>query len=1096
MRCGGCGRDNSAGGRFCVACGRPLAAVCPACRFENPGEAKFCGGCGLAITQARPFHPHQPTTPLRDSSLRILPIAGTESELKQVTILFADIKSSLELIDDLDPEQAYAALDPAIQVMVAAVHRCGGTINRVMGDGVMALFGAPRAQEDHAVRACRAALAVLADVAQLGKTTEECRTLQVRVGISSGEVAVRTVRSDIGIPYDVFGATAHIAKRMEESAQPGTTWLTEHTARIVKGFVDLSDIGLVPIKGLAKPIAAFQLNGMKAVKSPFEVFLARGLSRFVGRSQELAELNRALKKACAGHGRLVAVKGEPGVGKTRLCYEFSRSTRLEGCLILKAGATSYGAALPWLQLANLLKDLFEIDDDYPDYVRDKVAAKLQELELDSRLHLMPLLACLEAASDDPEWSGLEPKARRTRIHDALFALLKRLSERQTTVLLLEDIHDTDQETIDFLTMLADRLADLRLMVLVTHRPQSRFEAFAAGLAKHIAVDPLPSDDVRALLDDLLGAGVGLEPLKGEVTEMTDGNPFFVEETVRELVDFGVLAGTSGSYQLMRTLPKSLLPPTVQATIAARIDRLSYEDKWALRVAAVIGDVVNLPLLRVITALDDAQLHRSLQLLCDLDLLYDMRPPTGPAYRFRHGLTRDVAYHGLPHWQQRGLHQRIVEAIEAEAGAKPAETVAVLAEHALAGEVWPKAYSYWSDLAERAMSRSASRDALAACEKADGALKHMSGTDEVTRQLIDLRFTQIDALFATGDHASVSERVEEAFVLAEQIHDHARLVRALSLKAFRSWFNGEIDSAVTVGAQARAIAREANLVDLQTNTAFRLGVFLLARGDYRAAVEPIQSAITAIPEERIGERFGLISIASAAARSLLARTVAELLDFSRGRDLAIQAMSIAERFGHPFTLLYVTQEIGILYMRATDFVEAIRVLSTGYKLACELPANVLRPAATSELGIALAETGRIAEGLELLEDAVACARSLRLRAQYGQQLGYLARGHLLAGDVDKADRVAREALDSALACGERGDEAWIRYLIAEIENQRNPVEARIQLLAVQRLAIERGMTTLEKICGDQLQSVPPLSPGTTFVARRELSVPSNGLSRLH
>src|SRR5262249_39331263 len=208
---------------------------------------------------------------------------------------------------------------------------------------------------------------------------------------------------------DVFGATAHIAKRMEELAQPGTTWLTEHTARIVRSFVDLSNIGFVSIKGMAKAIEVFQLNGMKAMKSPFEVFVARGLSRFVGRSPEMAELLRAVEKAGAGNGRLVLVKGEPGVGKTRLCYEFSRSTRLEGCLVLKAGALSYGAALPWLQLANLLKEFFEIDDSHPDHAASRVAAKLQDLGLDAKLHLVALLACLDGGSDDTEWGSLEPK---------------------------------------------------------------------------------------------------------------------------------------------------------------------------------------------------------------------------------------------------------------------------------------------------------------------------------------------------------------------------------------------------------------------------------------------------------------------------------------------------------------------------------------------------------------------------------------------------------------------------------------------------------------------------------------------------------------
>jgi predicted ATPase/class 3 adenylate cyclase len=1023
-------------------------------------------------------------------------MAGTDGELKQVTILFADIKSSLEIIENFDAEQAYAALDPAIQVMVAAVQRCGGTVNRIMGDGIMALFGAPCAQEDHAVRACRAALAILADVSQLGKAMDECRNLQVRIGISSGEVAVRSIRGEIAMPYDVFGVTAHVANRVEQLAHPGTAWLTETTARIVKGYVDISSLGFVPVKGLAKKIEVFQLNGMTSLKSPFEVFVARGLSRFVGRSREMEELHRVLKQAAGGSGRLVVLKGEPGVGKTRLCYEFSRSSRLGGCLILKAAATSYGAAIPWLQLANLLREFFEIGDDHPDQVRAKVITKLHDLEIELLPHLVPLLACLEAVSDDQEWGGLEPKARRARIHDALVAVLKRLGERQTTVLILEDLHDTDQETIDFLTALAGQLTGARLMALVTHRPQPRFEALAAGPAKEIELEPLQTGEVRELLDDLMGGGTALDPLKRQLAEMTDGNPFFLEETVRELVDSGVLAGSTGSYELTKTVPKSLLPPTIQATLAARIDRLSFEDKWTLRVAALIGDVVNLPLLRTIVAIDDVQLHRSLQLLCDLELLYDMRPPTGPSYRFRHALTRDVAYHGLPHWQQRVLHQRVVEAIEAETGAKPPETVAVLAEHALAGELWSKAFSHWFDLAERAMSRSASRDALAACEKADSALGKLGDSEDTIRQRIDLRFAQIEALFASGDHLSASDRVEEASVLAEQIRDRPRLVRALSVKAFRCWLNGEMENAVAAGTQARSIAIDARALDLQINTAYRLGAYLLGRGDYGAAVEPFEWAISAIPEARLNERFGLMTIAAAAARSALARTLAELLEIEAGRELARQAMNVAERFDHPFTLLYVTQEVGILYMRAGDIEEAIRVLSIGHRIARDLPTNVLRPAATSELGAALVDGGRVAEGIELLEEAVACARSLRLKAQVGQQLAYLARGYLLAGDAGKAEGIAREALDSAVSCGERGDEVWIRYLLAEIEGQRDPARMKMLVTDVQRLAGQRGMTTLEKVCREKLFATSGDMPRSMLGTRRPGRLPPPSIKVLH
>ncbi|WP_299615799.1 hypothetical protein, partial [Pelagibius sp.] len=723
-------------------------------------------------------------------------------------------------------------------------------------------------------------------------------------------------------------------------------------------------------------------------------------------------------------------------------------------------------------------------------VQERVKSDLNDLDPKLLGCLVPLLACLDALGDDQGWENLQPKERHERTQAALITVLKQIGNSQPTLLIIEDLHNADQESIALLTALAGELQSTRLALLLTHRPHLQFAAPPDAPFTQLTLQQLWERSVQELLTNLLGPDPELEPLKAQITVLTDGNPFFIEEIIRELRHSGVLLGSLGAQHLARSLPETLIPPTVQATIASRIDRLSYEDKLVLRSASAFGEVVDLRLLETVTEMQPSQLHSSLDRLRNLELLSGVSAQPASSCRFRHALTRDVAYNSLAAWRKTALHQRIVGAIEALDDLRSTETLALVAAHALGGELWAKAFRCWSELAERAMSQSASGDALAACGNADQALRHLEDSDDTSRKRIDLLFLQISAHFARGDHAEVSDQTEKAFFLAERLEDRQRLVRALSLKAFRSWLNGELNGAISAVERAHAIAREVDLSELSINTAVRLGIHLSARGDYAAAVEPFEWSIKAIPESQISERFGFVSIASAAARSALARTLGELLQFERGRVLAGEAMAIAERYEHPFTLLYVTQEVGILHLRAGDLDEAIRVLSIGHRIALTMPVNLLRPAVMSELGAALVASGQLREGMELLVKSLDCARSLRLRPQFGQQLGYLAQGHLLAGNIDEARRWAREALELTQAYCERGDEAWIRFLLAEIAEQSDPAAAQIMFADVRDLAKRRGYMTLEKRSQERLRpkksaelGILPIAEGDSVPTRR-------------
>src|SRR6266851_5058144 len=502
--------------------------------------------------------------------------SALEGERKQVTVLFADLKGSTELIRDLDPEAAQTLLDPALQRMMDAVHRFEGTVNQVLGDGIMALFGAPVAHEDHAVRACYAGLAMQA---ALRRYAEEVRRshgleMQMRVGLNSGEVVVRAIGNDLHMDYSAVGQTTHLAARMEQLATPGSIRLTAATLRLVEGLVQVNALGRFPVRGLPEPVEVFELVGASAVRRRLQAAAARGLTRFVGRQQELAALQQALEQAGAGHGQVVAVVGEAGVGKSRLAYEFVHSHHTQGWSVLESASVSYGKATPYFPVIDLLKRYSHIDDhDDTRTIRAKLTG--QVLTLDAALQdvIPALLALLDALPDDSPFRQLDPAQRRQRTLTALKRVLLRESQVQPLLLVFEDLHWLDTETQALLDSLVESLPTARLLLLVNYRPEYQHAWGSKTYYMQLRLDPLPPGSAEEFLHALLGDDPSLEPLTHLLIARTEGNPFFLEESVRTLVETGVLVGEPGVYRLAHALPTIQVPATVQAVLAARIDRL-------------------------------------------------------------------------------------------------------------------------------------------------------------------------------------------------------------------------------------------------------------------------------------------------------------------------------------------------------------------------------------------------------------------------------------------------------------------------------------------------------------------------------------------
>jgi class 3 adenylate cyclase len=482
----------------------------------NPPGNRFCHECGTRLSGG-PSAPARAVVPVpvapaaytpQHLAERILTSrAALEGERKQVTVLFADLKGSMELLADRDPEEARRILDPVLERMMEAVHGYEGTVNQVMGDGIMALFGAPLAHEDHAVRACYAALRMQEAVKQYARALQRTEGvfIQIRVGLNSGEVVVRSIGSDLRMDYTAVGQTTHLAARMEQLAAPGSILLAPAALELAEGYVQVKALGPMAVRGLAEPVEAYELLGAGRARSRLQAAAARGLTKFVGRDAELEALRRTLDLAVGGHGQVVALVGEPGVGKSRLVWEFTHSHRAQDWLVLQGGSVSYGKATSYLPLIDLLKTYCGIEDrDDARRIREKTTGKLLTLDPALQPTLSPLLALLDVPVDDGHWQALDPPQRRQQTLDAVKRLLLRESQAQPLLLVFEDLHWVDAETQALLDSLVDSLPTARILLLVNYRPEYEHAWHRKTYYQQLRLDPLPPESTEELLAALLG----------------------------------------------------------------------------------------------------------------------------------------------------------------------------------------------------------------------------------------------------------------------------------------------------------------------------------------------------------------------------------------------------------------------------------------------------------------------------------------------------------------------------------------------------------------------------------------------------------------
>jgi len=679
MRCDKCGSDNPDTKRFCGDCGATLANRCAKCGADNLPGKKFCGDCGTSLAASAAETSDDRQIRVADTSAS----ENVEGERKTVTALFADIKGSMDLMEDLDPEEARAIVDPALKLMMDAVHHYDGYIVQSTGDGIFALFGAPVAHEDHPQRALFAALRIQDE---MGRYSTKLRAsgnppLEARVGINTGETVVRSIKTgDAHTEYTPIGHSTSLASRMQTLAPTGSIAVTETTQKLCAGYFAFKALGPARVKGVTEPVNVFEVTGLGPLRTRLQRAAGRGLTKFVGREREMEALRHAATLARDGHGQIAAAMAEAGTGKSRLFFEY-KATSAAGWMVLETFSVSHGKASAYLPVIDLLHGYFKIvGEDDQRTRREKVAGKLTMLDRSFEDTLPYLFTLLGIVEGEDSIAGMGPQIRKQRTLDAIKRILLRESLNQPLMVIFEDLHWIDDETQLFLNLLADSIGTARVLLLVNYRPEYSHQWNSKTYYTQLRLDPLGKEGADEMLSAIVGDSADVRPLKRLIIERTQGNPFFMEETVQVLLDGGALVRDGALVRLTKPLSELKIPPTVQMILAARIDRLPADEKDLLQALAVLGKEFQLSLVRAVNGKSDDILNQMLGNLQLAEFIYEQPALGDIEYSFKHALTQEVAYNSVLIERRKQLHERAGQALESMFAGQLDDHLEELAHH--------------------------------------------------------------------------------------------------------------------------------------------------------------------------------------------------------------------------------------------------------------------------------------------------------------------------------------------------------------------------------------------------------------------------------
>ncbi|MEM5318271.1 adenylate/guanylate cyclase domain-containing protein [Paraburkholderia sp. JHI869] len=1045
MRCADCGFENAAGANFCEQCGTRMVRICSRCGRELSAIARFCNACGApvgGVFQASPSAPIQYTPAhlaerILAEQAAIEAQQGTAVERKTITALFADMAGSTALIQERDPEDAHRLIEPVIALMMEAVHHYEGFVAKSLGDGILALFGAPIAHEDHPQRALYAALRMQeamrrhADRIRL----QEGIPLQIRVGVHTGEVVVSSIRKDdLRTDYDPVGHTIHIASRMQTIAALSSVLVSESTYKLNAGYFEFKALGATQIKGIKEPLEVFELIGLGALRTRLQLAAHRGLARFVGRAAELERLHAALSQTMAGNGQIVGVVGEAGVGKSRLFHEFKERSQ-RGCLILETFSVSHGKAFPYLPLIELLRNYFQITaQDDERRCREKVTGRVLTLERSLEDVLPYVLYLLGAGEADSTVATMDARIRRERTFEAIKRLIERESLNQPVQLLFEDLQWLDSETEAFLAFLIEHVASARNILLLNFRPDYHPAWRDKDNYSQMRLDALGPAEAQDLLSGLLGDDPGLMLLKERILEKTEGNPFFMEEVVQTLVEEGALLGESGHCRITKTPAELHIPTTVHGVLAARMDRLPIAEKTLLQHLAIVGKEFPWSLIRQVVEQSEDELRRLLSRLTAAEFIYERPAFPEVEYTFKHALTQEVAASSLLSEQRSLLHERTARAIEALYAGRLNEHCSELAHHYSLSSNSQKAVDYMHRAGQQAMERSASFDAMRHFQTALALLERLPETPERARQELALRLSLGPALMAARGYAApdVEATYTRALALCEQIGDSSQLFPAqFGLRTYYS-LRANYENSRVLGERLMRVACNAQDPDLLVEAHSALGSSLFFQGYFRTARDHQEELRTRyIPEQHSAHAFIYGMDPGVRALSIGSWTQWYLGFPDLASERSREAVSLAQKIAHPFGMAFALVSASMLRLllqepqSAQEFAEAAIMLSSEQGFPYYLAwAKILR-------GSSLIEQGNASDGIGEMTQGLAAYLATGAELSHTYFLALHATACARIGRADEGLDVLVDALALVEKTGERFHESELHRLRGEL-----------------------------------------------------------------
>ncbi len=1054
MKCPRCQHANRPDAKFCEECAAPLARACANCGAQLSPTAKFCSECAHPAGPAAPSASQrlgapEAYTPKHLAEKILTSKAALEGERKQVTVLFCDIVDSSRLAECLDPEAMHEIMDRALRLMAEAVHRYEGTVNQFLGDGMMALFGAPVALEDHAFRGVQAALAIQETLCGYSEQLKQDRgvELQLRLGLNTGLVVVGRIGDDLRMDYTAVGDTTHLASRVQGLAQPGTILISEATHRLVEGYIRSEALGPVAVKGRSEPVQVYRVMGRRRGRTRLEVSVERGLTQLVGRERELSLLHECLARAKAGRGQVVGIAGEPGVGKSRLLYEFRKSLEGERVTWLEGHCVAYGQTTPYLPILGMLRTNFQIEEgDNPLQIQEKLRQGIHRLDpaLEGILPFFHDLFGLPEA--DEAFKHLDPKDKRQKTFEAIRTLTMAGSQRGLYVLILEDLHWIDKTSEDYLAFITAGLAGVPVLLLTTQRPGYTVRWADKTYYTQIALDLLSERETEALLAALLGSRHPPPDLVRIVREKAEGNPLSVEEITTSLLERGMLVRRNGEIHWTDGAPVEF-PATLQDIIRARIDRLEEPVKRMVQAAAVIGREFGL---RLLTRISEAaaEVQHYLDTLKHVELIHETRFFPELEYVFKHAVTQDVAYQSLLAQRRKDLHGAIGRAIEDLYADRLEEHASILAYHYARSERQDKAVEYALLAGDQAARLYANAEATTYYEQALTIARALPSAPQAHCVEIDAAL-KLAAVGMTRQHIERDQRnVEGARVLAEQLPDERRLAQALYWLGRLQYVLGDSATAIEYAGQSLEIADR-----LGDETLAAPPVNLMARAyywfDLPRACRMIERSVEQMSRlEDKGEE--------ATAASFAAMLFASTGELDRAMVYANRGIGLAQEIKNPLAEASAYFYRGVLQDQRGEWASAIADFECAIRVA-ESSEDLFRIYIVKFWeGRAHTRAGDASRGRTLVEEGFALAERIGTKFVFAQGKASLAESLLALGELDEVCRVCQETITLTEESGDRFHAALAHRTFAESLVRLRPPDSQWQREILEAIRIQQDI----------------------------------------